>query len=67
MRESLCASTHHAAAYGSAAQGVILGEACSTQLEREEVGDLSLANQRVKERLQCLVRLEMKRERSKNK
>lgn len=50
--------SHHAAADGGAAQGVVLGEACATQLEREEVGDRRLANQGVKERLQCLIRLE---------
>lgn len=56
---STCArASHHAAADSGAAQGVVLGEASSTQLEGEEVGDRSLANQRVKERLQCLVRLE---------
>lgn len=56
---STCArGSHHAAADCGAAQGVVLGEAGSTQLEGEEVGDRSLANQRVKERLQCLVRLE---------
>lgn len=49
--------THHAAANSGAAQGVVLGEAGSTQLEREEVGDRSLTNQRVEEGLQCLVRL----------
>lgn len=50
--------SHHASANCSAAQGVVLCEACTTQLEREEVGDRSLANQRVKERLQFLIRLE---------
>lgn len=60
-RHSLCVCprvSHHAAADSSAAQGVVLSEAGSTQLEREEVGHRSLANQRVEERLQCLVRLE---------
>lgn len=54
--------SHHAAANSRTAQGVVLGKAGSTQLEREEVGDRRLANQRVKERLQCLVRLERERE-----
>lgn len=50
--------SHHAAADSGAAQGVVLSEACATQLEREEVRDRRLANQGVKERLQCLIRLE---------
>lgn len=53
---------HHAAADGGAAQGVVLGEAGATQLEREEVGHRRLANQRVKERLECLIRLEDRRQ-----
>lgn len=56
--------SHHAAADSSAAQGVVLGEASSAQLEREEVWDRSLANQRVKERLQRLVRLRRETESS---
>lgn len=59
---AVCVS-HHAAADSGAAQGIILGKAGSTQLEREEVGYRRLTNQRVKERLQCLVRLERERER----
>lgn len=43
--------SHHAAADSSAAQGVVLGEAGSTQLKGEEVGDGSLTNQGVEERL----------------
>lgn len=53
--------THHAAANSSTAQGVVLSETSTTQLKREEVGDRSLSDQRVKEGLQFLVRLEKKR------
>lgn len=56
-------ASHHAAANCGAAQRLVLGEACATQLEGEEVGDRGLTNQRVEERLQRLVRLE-DRERS---
>lgn len=49
---------HHAAADCGAAQGVVLSEACSTKLKREDVWDRGLTDQGVKERLQCLIRLE---------
>jgi len=49
--------SHHAASDGSAAQGVVLGEACATQLQGEEVRDGRLADQGVKERLQHIIRL----------
>ena len=49
--------SHHATSHGGAAQGVVLGEAGTTQLQREEVRDGGLANQGVKEGLQHLIRL----------
>lgn len=48
---------HHAATDCGAAQGIVLSEAGSTKLEREDVWDRGLMDQRVKERLQCLIRL----------
>ena len=57
---ALSLSSHHAATHGSTAQAVVLGEPCTTHLQGEQVRHGGLPHQRVKERLQHLIRLNRK-------
>lgn len=43
--------SHHTAPYSGAAGAVVLGESCSTELQRKHVWDAGLSQQRVEERL----------------
>lgn len=58
--------SHHAAPHRSAAQGIVLSEAGATELQGEDVWDGGLTDQGVKERFQCLVRLERDQEHRKD-